>query len=272
VKGVPGMPVSATREVSGKEAKGEVTCRSLSEDHPLGSKRDLSSSSSTFAEAAPAPKKRKKSRSNNDMGECTQPHSSAPIPQSSSPTTPCRSQINHSSQSLAHQWSSLRLGTQLGSAAYKEFIQRFSSPQTKIDLNANQILQMVRTMQTRTLLPPRDSFLHQVVKKQPSPSTTNDVAVAHKLPTSTLSNLYEFMCRQDADDESSSRRQMHYLSASSCLQTLQSFENKACQLKLREDRLKKQWKHITSSLDPEAYGLEDDISMFLGVTPSSHDE
>lgn len=54
-----------------------------------------------------------------------------------------------------------------------------------------------------------------------------------------LKQCYETMCLQDVDDGSSNRREVRYLTASALMEKLQALENRACELKLEQDRVMK---------------------------------
>ena len=58
-----------------------------------------------------------------------------------------------------------------------------------------------------------------------------------RIPYKTFARLYESMCEQDVDDGAANRREVQYLSTAACVERLKSFENEACALKLREQKV-----------------------------------
>mmetsp|Transcript_2503 Transcript_2503/g.2891 ORF Transcript_2503/g.2891 Transcript_2503/m.2891 type:complete len:480 (-) Transcript_2503:228-1667(-) len=71
-----------------------------------------------------------------------------------------------------------------------------------------------------------------------------------ELPQPILSNLYETMCAQDADDMSSNRRESHYLTSNACIDKLFGLENSICALKLREMKVMRQCQHLSKIIGP----------------------
>jgi hypothetical protein len=67
------------------------------------------------------------------------------------------------SSNLAYNWDALELGHTLGSAALNRFMARFNekSPQ----LTAQQTLQIVNSLQLRTIMPPEFSALHRIIQR-----------------------------------------------------------------------------------------------------------
>ena len=58
-----------------------------------------------------------------------------------------------------------------------------------------------------------------------------------EIPYEKLKTLYETMCEQDVDDGSSNRREIRYLTADALMEKLRNLENRACELKLKQDKV-----------------------------------
>jgi hypothetical protein len=113
-------------------------------------------------------------------------------------------------------------------------------------------------MRVKTVLPPPGSYLHSVVHKnrvildEKQQNLENDQDNAAGLPPTVpwkkLENVYETMCLQDIDDGSANRREVQYMNVDKLMETFRSFENQACDLKLREDEIKAKAKVLGGGL------------------------
>jgi hypothetical protein len=166
-------------------------------------------------------------------------------------------QVIQSSTNVVYSWDSLKLGAELGSAALNDFF-AYANEGRAPKLNSRQALQIISSMRVKTVLPPPGSDLHSVVHKnrvildENHHNLENDQANAAGLPPMVpwkkLENVYETMCLQDIDDGSANRREVQYMNVDKLMETFRSFENQACDLKLREDEIMAKAKELGGGL------------------------
>jgi len=150
-----------------------------------------------------------------------------------------------------YSWGVLRLGKELGSVALNEYLGRSRSSSADAaagnfkmhgcdtPYSPEQTLQIIETLRPKTCVPPKDSFLHKVVlgRGQVGKAALTIKTLSDPDLQNALRSIYELMCKQDADDGSSFRRETQYMSALSCTDKLAALENTAFRLKLREDEV-----------------------------------
>ena len=68
-------------------------------------------------------------------------------------------------------------------------------------------------------------------------------------PFDKLSSLYETMCEQTGDDGSFNRQEIQYLTASSLTEKFKSFENRICEVRIRENSVMKKGKQLGALVD-----------------------
>ena len=123
-------------------------------------------------------------------------------------------------------------------------------------LNARQVLQIISSMRVKTVLPPPQSKLHKVVHKarliqEDYTALDHDISLkstSPMVPYEKLEKVYETMCLQDIDDGSANRREVQYMNIDSLMEKFRSFENHACDLKMREEEVMAMAKQLGGGL------------------------
>lgn len=69
------------------------------------------------------------------------------------------------SSNLAYSWDALGLGHKLGSPALNRYMARFNEKSPQQQLTAQQTLQIVNSLQLRTIMPPEFSALHRIIQR-----------------------------------------------------------------------------------------------------------
>lgn len=154
-------------------------------------------------------------------------------------------QVIQSYTNVVYCWDALKLGEELGSAALNDFFASANEGRNAPKLNSRQVLQIVSSMRVKTVVPPPGSKLHKVVHKarliqEDSAALDHDIALESTtpmVPFEKLEKVYETMCLQDIDDGSANRREVQHMNIESLMEKFRSFENHACDLKMREDEV-----------------------------------
>lgn len=96
------------------------------------------------------------------------------------------------SSNLAYNWDALELGHKLGSAALNRFMARFNekSPQ----LTAQQTLQIVNSLQLRTIMPPEFSALHRIIQRVRRRHESARAALCVRVCVFVWTNSHFFVC------------------------------------------------------------------------------
>ena len=165
-------------------------------------------------------------------------------------------QIIQSYTNVVYCWDALKLGEELGSAALNDFFASANEGITVPKLNARQVLQIISSMRVKTVLPPPQSKLHKVVHKarliqEDYTALDHDISLkstSPMVPYEKLEKVYETMCLQDIDDGSANRREVQYMNIDSLMEKFRSFENHACDLKMREEEVMAMAKQLGGGL------------------------
>jgi len=152
-------------------------------------------------------------------------------------------QLKHQSEYIQCDWSSLKLGQELGSAAWNSSLRErlYQNPALKSvpQFTAMDCLQRIQALELQTIIPPPDSELHQVVKSARFMETKGfDDTSDDSLPMQTLGRLYERMVQQQVDT-TLERMEYQFLTADDLVSRMRSMETEAAMLHAKEKRIRR---------------------------------
>jgi hypothetical protein len=143
---------------------------------------------------------------------------------------------------LRYSWKALHLGTHLGTPAYNQHNLQTAVGPTE-SLMPFQISQIVQSLRPQTVFLPPESELNVFVQQsrfENEESEDNESDSPQNNLMRSLGRLYKEMCRQDADDWSTTyRRQANHWTASAVKAKLQTMENEINELQHREKQVLK---------------------------------
>ena len=154
----------------------------------------------------------------------------------------------HENNSAHDPWEDLGLGSTTGSVALNEYLRQAKQPFQHVPLSAQETLFIVSTLRAKTWPPPRNSPIYQnlpvptsqacsytstTTSKCTIPITETNITEAPWMET--LSNLYNTMVAQDADDGISYRKNLLQRPSTEIVSQLRTFENRITDLARRED-------------------------------------
>lgn len=158
------------------------------------------------------------------------------------------------SNNLCDRWHKLGLGKDTGTTALNEYIYRKGLAKNNEDpFTASEMVQTFETLRPIIKSLPPDSEIRNMMKKSDFGEgyvvrenytaadgdindSNNGESYKPPFPTETLAKVYELMSTQ-SNFQMFKRRKLHHLDGDQVIEKLKSYENRVCELELREEQV-----------------------------------